>query len=122
VLADEERLRQMMMLLLDNAVKFGKPGDEITIKACKKGEFAAIEVQDTGPGVPEDEQEWLFKPYSRPRHEGKHMSGLGLGLSLFKTLAELHGGEVWVKSQTGKGATFGFTIPLYKDGNKPPDT
>lgn len=112
VWADGDRLRQMMLLLLDNALKFTQRGDEVIIGARKRGSFVAIEVQDTGPGIAKEEQRWLFKPYYSHYREGKRTGGLGLGLSLFKMLAELHGGRVWVHSQLGRGATFGFSVPL----------
>jgi len=110
--ADEDRLRQMMLLLLDNALKFTRRGGEVTIGARKRGGFVAIEVKDTGPGIAKEEQKWLFEPYHHLRRNGEHLGGLGLGLTLLKMLAELHGGKVWVRSQPGKGATFGFSIPL----------
>ena len=117
VWADEDRLRQMMLLLIDNALKFTRRGGEVNIGARKRGGFLAIEVQDTGSGIIKEEQKWLFEPYHRPRRDGEHLGGLGLGLTLLKMLAELHGGKVWVRSQSCKGSTFGFSVPL-DDGRK----
>jgi len=71
-----------------------------------------VEVEDTGPGVSEEEQQRLFQPYYRHMNDREHLSGLGLGLALCKNLVELHGGKIWVESQVGKGSTFGFSIPL----------
>jgi len=69
-------------------------------------------VQDTGRGISKEEQERLFEPYQQPEEERARLSGLGLGLSLSKKLVELHGGQIWVQSEKGKGSTFSFSIPL----------
>jgi len=112
VWADEERLRQVVLNLLINASKFTPEGGEITIRAREEDSKLIVEVQDNGPGIPENEQERLFQPYHRQIDDREHLSGLGLGLALCKNLVELHGGEIWVKSQVGKGSVFGFTIPV----------
>jgi PAS domain S-box-containing protein len=112
VVADEDRLRQMILLLLSNALKFTPHGGDVIVSARRKGSFVAIEVRDSGPGIAREEQKWLFEPYYRLKKDKEHLGGLGLGLALLKMLAELHNGEVWVKSQKDKGATFGFSIPL----------
>jgi len=98
--------------LLINASKFTPEGGEITIRAREEDSKLIVEVQDNGPGIPENEQERLFQPYHRQIDDREHLSGLGLGLALCKNLVELHGGEIWVKSQVGKGSVFGFTIPV----------
>ena len=112
VWADEERLRQVVLNLLINASKFTPEGGTITLKATGKGSVLVVEVQDTGHGIPEEEQPRLFQPYQRQISDREHLSGLGLGLALCKYLVELHGGQIWVESQVGKGSTFGFSIPL----------
>jgi PAS domain S-box-containing protein len=112
VWADEERLRQVVLNLVINASKFTPEGGKITLKA--KGEDAAlvVEIQDTGRGIPEEEQQRLFQPYYRRISDREHLSGLGLGLALSKYLVELHGGRIGVESQVGKGSTFSFSVPL----------
>ncbi len=112
VWADEERLQQVVLNLLINASKFTPEGGKITLKAKTKDATLVIEVQDTGPGISEEEQQRLFRPYHRQINDRDHLSGLGLGLALCKYLVELHGGNIWVESQVGKGSTFGFSIPL----------
>lgn len=118
IVADEERFQQIVLNLLNNAVKFTPPGGKITLKARAEDDNLTVEVQDTGVGIPEDEQEVLFEPYRSIRSARERLSGLGLGLSLSKTLVELHGGQIWVKSKKGKGSTFGFSIPLVASGKK----
>lgn len=112
VWADEERLRQVVLNLLINASKFTPEGGKITLKAKEKDSSLVVEIQDTGPGIPEEEQQRLFQPYHRQITDREHLSGLGLGLALCKYLVELHSGKIWVESQVGKGSTFGFSIPL----------
>ena len=72
----------------------------------------SVKVEDTGPGISEAEQQRLFTAYYWGEGDGQRFSGLGLGLALCKTLVELHGGQIWVRSQPGKGSTFSFSVPL----------
>ncbi len=118
VVADEERFRQVVLNLLNNAVKFTPPGGKITLKARVEHDNLVVEVQDTGKGIGPDEQKVLFEPYRSLESEHERLGGLGLGLSLSKTLVELHGGRIWVMSEKGKGSTFGFSIPLAAAGQK----
>jgi len=110
--ADEERLRQVVLNLLNNAFKFTPPGGSITVRAREENAYLITEVQDTGPGISKEEQAKLFEPYQQSEELRTRLSGLGLGLSLAKKLVELHGGQIWVKSQKGKGSTFAFSIPV----------
>ncbi|MBL7127311.1 MAG: HAMP domain-containing histidine kinase, partial [Dehalococcoidales bacterium] len=110
--ADEGRLRQVVLNLLNNAFKFTPAGGSITVKARKDKACLVVEVQDTGRGISKEEQERLFEPYQQLEEERARLSGLGLGLSLSKKLVELHGGQIWVQSEKGKGSTFSFSIPL----------
>lgn len=112
VWADEERLRQVVLNLLINASKFTPEGGKITLKAKEKDGALVVEVQDTGQGISEEEQQRLFQPYHRQINDRERLSGLGLGLALCKYLVELHGGKIWVESQVGKGSTFSFSVPL----------
>ncbi len=111
--ADEERLRQVVLNLLNNAIKFTPAGGSITVRAREKEEaYLVVEVQDTGRGISKAEQERLFEPYQQLGVEKARPRGLGLGLSLSKKLVELHGGQIWVQSQKDRGSTFGFSIPV----------
>lgn len=112
VWADEERLQQVVLNLLINATKFTPEGGSITLKAKAKDGTLVVEVEDTGPGISEEEQQRLFQAYHRRLNDREHLGGLGLGLALSRHLVELHGGKIWVESQVGKGSTFGFSIPL----------
>ena len=112
VWADEGRLRQVVLNLLSNALKFTPEGGKITLRAKEKDSALIVEVQDTGPGIAKEDQQRLFEPYHRLESDREHLSGLGLGLALCKALVELHGGHIWVESRVGEGSTFGFSIPL----------
>ena len=112
VWADEGRLRQVVLNLINNAFKFTPEGGKITLRAKKDGVNLVVEVQDTGYGMSKEAQQGIFEPYHQIESKRARHAGLGIGLSLAKKLVELHGGHIWVKSQKGKGSTFGFSIPF----------
>lgn len=111
MLADEIRLRQVMMNLLDNAVKFTPQGGQIVVGARERRGWLEVEVADTGPGIAPELHRDLFEPYARLKTEKGRLSGLGIGLALCKGLVELHGGRIWARNRK-TGATFGFTIRI----------
>jgi signal transduction histidine kinase len=116
VMADDERVRQILFNLISNSIKYSASGGRITISASVNNESLEISVTDTGRGMSQEEQEKLFQPYYRI--EGReHLSGLGLGLALSKTLIELQNGRIWAKSEKGAGSTFTFTLPLKIEDN-----
>ena len=80
------------------------------MRARQVGDKLIVEIEDTGPGIRKEEQKRLFQPYYRVEGDRERLSGLELGLALCKTLVELHGGQIWVVSQEGKGSTFGFWL------------
>ncbi len=110
--ADEERLNQIILNLIDNSFKFTPSNGRIILRTYSDGPYLIVEVKDNGCGIDESKQANLFKPYFQSNTVGENMSGLGLGLFLCKSLVELHGGNINVKSQMGTGSTFAFTIPL----------
>lgn len=112
VWADADRLRQVVQNLLNNAFKSTPEGANITLRARKEEGGLVIEVEDNGVGMDEEQQRRLFEPYYRVESDRGSLSGLGLGLALCKTLVELHGGKIWVKSRRGEGSTFSFSLPL----------
>jgi len=110
VRADAARLQQIVANLLSNALKFTPVGGNIKLGAKQKDAALVVEVRDVGHGIPKEDQKFLFEPYHRLQTEPS--GGLGLGLALCRMLVELHGGQIWVRSQVGKGSTFGFSLPL----------
>jgi len=124
VLADRDRLREILTNLLDNAIKYSNQGDEIEIKlitneqesptkkAGKSKEMVFISIIDHGPGIPKEKQESIFERFERIKTDkAAREKGLGLGLHIVKKLVELQGGKIWVKSEVGKGSEFTFTLP-----------
>lgn len=116
VLADEDRLRQIIQNLVGNAIKFSDAG-QITVSAAAREEKLEIVVADAGIGIPGDKLEAIFKPFEQIiPPEGPGYGGTGLGLSITKRLVEMHGGAMTVSSEVGKGSVFTFTIPLSGEG------
>ncbi|MBL7191376.1 response regulator [bacterium] len=115
VLADENRLQQIMHNLVGNAVKFTETG-EIVISAVKEGDFLEISVSDTGIGIPKDKIDIIFKSFEQVDASiAREYGGAGLGLAITKQLIELHGGNIRVESAPGKGSTFTFTLPASEE-------
>lgn len=112
VRADKVRLRQIVLNLLSNALNYTPEGGRITLRASQKNASLVVEVEDNGPGIAEEKQKHMFEPYHRMEVAGERLSGLGLGLTLCKTLVDLHGGQMWVKSHVGEGSSFSFSLPL----------
>jgi len=114
VKADNERVRQVMLNLINNACKYASEGGKIDILAFKGPEtMVTVEVKDYGHGIPANRQRNLFKPgYQLPPKQNDHLGGLGIGLALCKALVELQGGRIWLESKVGEGSRFFFTLPV----------
>jgi signal transduction histidine kinase/CheY-like chemotaxis protein len=111
VLADAVRVRQALLNLLTNAVRFTQRGG-ITIRAWVEGPFIHVSVHDTGPGIPAEDLPRLFKEFSQIlSSETREAAGSGLGLAISRQLVELHGGDMWVESAEGAGTTLYFSLP-----------
>jgi len=114
IFSDPIRLRQILGNLLSNAVKFSDSGD-VTVSVSSRESESSLDilfaVKDNGIGIPENELDKLFSPFSQIEVSiTRKYSGTGLGLAISKKLVELMGGKIWVKSEPGKGSTFFFTI------------
>jgi two-component system phosphate regulon sensor histidine kinase PhoR len=111
--ADPARIEQVLSNLVDNAIKYGREGGRVSIRA----QFSAkqeveVSVQDDGPGLPPEALERAFERFYRvDKARSREQGGTGLGLSIVKHIVQSHGGRVRVASQLGKGATFIFTLP-----------
>jgi signal transduction histidine kinase len=110
---DGQRLEQVLLNLMTNAAKFTPEGGKITVRVRKQDTGLVVDIHDDGIGIAKDQQDRLFKPYSRLSSDRQRHPGLGLGLALAKQVVELHGGRIWVESEPGKGSTFSFFIPRY---------
>ena len=111
VRADATRLRQVLMNLLGNAIKFTPDGGFIELNAFTVRADVRIEVCDSGPGIPPEEQKRIFEAFYRLRESGTHTEGTGLGLAITHRLVELHGGDLTLESELGRGSCFYFTLP-----------
>jgi signal transduction histidine kinase/DNA-binding response OmpR family regulator len=111
VLADSTRLKQVLMNLIGNAIKFTPEGGRIELAARKTGDVVRLEVRDSGAGIPPEEQERIFEAFYRLRQTGKAIEGTGLGLAITQRLVELQGGKLGLESELGKGSCFYFTLP-----------
>jgi signal transduction histidine kinase len=111
VFADGPKLKQVLLNLLGNAIKFTETGS-VRITAERQGAELRISVRDTGIGVPVEDTERIFESFTQGKSgiSGKYQ-GTGLGLAISRQLVEMHGGRIWVKSTPGQGSTFTFTIP-----------
>ena len=115
---DRARLKQVVLNLLDNAIKYTPPNGSITVAALLAERQAAggcrvvCSVQDTGEGIPPDDQPYIFdKLYRARRTRGRPVEGSGLGLTIAQEIIQAHGGEIGVESELGRGSTFTFTLP-----------
>ena len=111
VLGDEEHLERMVSNLATNAVKFTPDGGRITLRVRAEGPTYAIDVQDTGVGIPEEERSLLFNRFYRTTHaQSEAINGSGLGLSIARSIAQLHGARISARSTPGQGSTFTVTF------------
>jgi signal transduction histidine kinase/ActR/RegA family two-component response regulator len=114
VLADRDRLIQIVMNLVQNAVKFTPEGGSIMVTMRQESQtLAGVSVRDTGPGIGPEFIDQIFDPFFRVKQARSGIKGLGLGLSIVRTLVELHGGTIAARSEPGYGAELYFTIPLF---------
>ena len=109
---DERKVKQVLLNLLSNALKFTPEGGRIDVSAGVHDEVAEVSVADTGVGIAPEDQEAVFEEFRQVGTADKKVEGTGLGLALSRKFIELHGGRIWVKSRVGQGSTFTFTLPL----------
>jgi len=109
---DERKVKQVLLNVLSNALKFTPEGGRIDVRARLDDGRAEISVADTGIGIAPADQEAVFEEFRQVGTADKKAEGTGLGLALSRKFIELHGGRIWVKSQVGAGSTFTFTLPV----------
>jgi signal transduction histidine kinase len=113
-MADRDKLMQVIINLISNAIKFTHEGC-IVCSARVSGENIIVSISDTGVGIREEDKKYIFKKFSQV---GDNLTnkpkGTGLGLAICKHIIEVHGGQIWVESEIGKGSDFSFSIPILR--------
>lgn len=113
VLMDTEKIRQVILNMIDNAIYYSRPDTKVCISLKKRGKFIEFKVKDTGIGVPKSEQDGLFGKFFRASNaKKKRPDGTGVGLFLAKKVVLSHEGEIIFSSEEGKGSVFGFRLPI----------
>jgi signal transduction histidine kinase/AmiR/NasT family two-component response regulator len=117
VMADEQRIRQIVYNLLSNACKFTPPEGSVGISLKREDQEAIVTVWDNGIGIRKEDQHLLFGEFQQIESQyNRRFQGTGLGLAITKKLVELHGGRIWVESEAGQGSRFSFSLPLARSG------
>jgi len=117
-LGDEQRLTQVLLNLVGNAIKFTDAGEVSIAAGARNGNFS-VSVTDTGPGIPLDQQDHIFEQFHQVDSSNtKAKGGTGLGLAIAKQIVEMHGGRIWVESTPGKGSTFQMELPTRAEFRK----
>ena len=118
--ADRDRLLQVLLNLLSNAAKFVPAGHgRVTVRLAADERAARVEVQDNGPGVPPDKQSLVFEKFRQGGDATNRPQGTGLGLPISRQIVEHYGGRMWLKSESGQGACFGFDLPWTHEETRP---
>lgn len=112
VTADRQRIEQVIINLISNAVKYSPGTDRINITVSKNNDKALVSVQDFGLGIKKEQQQRIFNRFYRVEDMAAHISGLGIGLFISNEIVTRHNGKLWVESSAGKGSTFFFEIPV----------
>jgi signal transduction histidine kinase len=112
VRADERKIKQVLLNLLSNALKFTPEGGRVEVRAAMAGASVEVSVADTGVGIAPEDQEAVFEEFRQVGAAEKKAEGTGLGLALSRKFVELHGGRIWVESEPGRGSTFTFALPV----------
>jgi signal transduction histidine kinase len=115
---DEQRIAQVLLNLLGNAIKFTEVG-EVRVEVVVSNQTFLVSVSDTGLGLSEIDQKRIFKEFQQVDGSSTRIKGgTGLGLSIAKRIVEMHGGRIWVESTVGKGSIFWFTLPVCVEHQK----
>ncbi len=111
VRADKDRIRQTIINLVHNAIKFNHPGGRVAVSARADDESVTVSVSDTGIGISREDLPHVFERFYKA-DKARSRGGSGLGLAIAKHTIQAHGGNIWAQSEEGKGSTFSFSLPL----------
>jgi len=113
IVADVDKIDQVLTNLVNNAIKYSPDGGTITVKATYDDQYVTVSVSDQGLGIPKDQLHKIFQKFQRvDTNDRRSIPGTGIGLFLVKDFVERHGGKIWVESEYGKGSTFSFRLPF----------
>jgi signal transduction histidine kinase len=119
VIGDPDRIRQVLINLITNAIKYSPQADRVDISSTIDGGSVIISVKDFGIGIPKSEQQKIFdRFYQASDTTGNTFPGLGLGLYISSEIIKRHNGKLWVESTPGKGSTFSFSLPIASNNNR----
>jgi signal transduction histidine kinase len=119
VVADPDRVVQVLTNLLSNAIKFSPRGSHVLLAVEREAEFVRFSVVDHGPGIPRDFRDKLFTRFAQAERQQREQEGTGLGLAISQALVVKHGGEIGCQSEPGEGATLYFTLPAAREAEEP---
>ncbi len=121
ILMDAARIKQVLLNLVGNAIKFTPNGGRVWVRAGARDGAVQVEVGDSGPGIPPEDHERIFLEFQQAKtsRDSVKPEGTGLGLALAKRFVEMHGGRIWVTSEVGRGSTFSFTLPMAGPSESP---
>ena len=120
VYADQRRMRQVLLNLLENALKYTPEGGRVSLTLLHRtSQWVQMSVCDSGPGIPPEEQERIFLDRVRLPQTSGTTSGFGVGLAVCRRIADVHGGRIWVVSEPGEGACFHLTVPVWSGQSTP---
>ncbi len=112
------RLKQVIVNLLDNAIKYTAPGGRVEVKVARNGDSAMLEVKDSGVGIPGEALPHIFERFYRvDKARSRAVGGTGLGLAIVKSISAAHGGEITVESSEGSGSCFRVRLPLFNSAD-----
>jgi len=115
---DEQRITQVLMNLVGNAIKFTEKGEVAVTAGAANGHFK-VSVRDTGIGISERDQRMIFEEFHQADDsDTRSQGGTGLGLAIARRMVEMHGGKIWVESKLGEGSTVSFTLPVRVEAQK----
>lgn len=119
---DNRRIQQVLVCLIQNAVKFSEEGGRVEVRTSRTARGVRVEVEDRGLGIPEDQLATIFDTFHQIDGSAtRRWGGLGIGLAMAKHVVELHGGEISVSTEEGRGSTFAFEVPVDPDSALPTD-
>ena len=117
VQADADRVVQTLLNLIGNAIKFSEPGQEVTVRAARRGQQVEFAVSDHGRGIPPDKLDAVFARFEQiDSSDARDKGGSGLGLAISRSIVEKLGGRIWAANNPGGGAVFRFTLPVPPPG------